>query len=230
LAEKARRLLLNLFREIGPEPGSHLMFEQDTNNNGIRPKYFAKTLAGAKKLLDYIKQNDWIDFDYNRIAPKPIPISLTYNGHEKVHEFLREPIIDLKTVFIAMQFRNEPLGKRDALIAAIKACGYEKCIIDEYEHVNRISNEIEAQIRSARFMVADLSENNRGVYYEAGFALGHGIPVIWCVQDIDVKVDGKTKKAIETIHFDTRDYNFIIWKDLEDLETRLANRIRALNF
>jgi hypothetical protein len=52
---------------------------------------------------------------------------------------------------------------------------------------------------------------------DAGFAHGHNIPVIFtCSAD-----------AIDKVHFDTRQYNHIAWKDHGDLRVRLANRISA---
>jgi hypothetical protein len=41
------------------------------------------------------------------------------------------------------------------------------------------------RIRQARFLVCDLTHGNRGAYWEAGFAEGLGIPVIYtCRQDV----------------------------------------------
>ncbi len=57
-----------------------------------------------------------------------------------------------------------------------------------------------------------------GVYYEAGFAQGLGIPVIWTV-----KAD-----HIDHVHFDTRQFNHITWTDAADLREKLKNRIGAV--
>jgi hypothetical protein len=58
----------------------------------------------------------------------------------------------------------------------------------------------------------------RGVYFEAGLALGLGMPVIWTARD-NMKSE---------IHFNTRQYNHIFWKEESDLRIRLYNRIIAL--
>ena len=56
-----------------------------------------------------------------------------------------------------------------------------------------------------------------GVYYEAGFAHGLGLQVIFtCRQDVIDK---------GLIHFDTRQYNHIAWNTPEELRKRLADRI-----
>ncbi len=81
-----------------------------------------------------------------------------------------------------------------------------------------IDDKIIANIRSSKFLIADFSGQRNSVYYEAGFAQGLGIPVIWCVREKDAK----------NLSFDTRQYNCIIWEDEEHLEDKLTDRIRAL--
>ena len=57
-----------------------------------------------------------------------------------------------------------------------------------------------------------------GVYYEAGFAHGFGIEVIFtCRED-----------ALKHVHFDTRQYNHIVWETPKELRQRLAARISAV--
>ena len=94
--------------------------------------------------------------------------------------------------------------------------------IDRKQDVIKIDDEIIAEIRRSRFLVADFTHGKDGarggVYFEAGFALGLGIPVIYtCRED-----------AIDEIHFDTRQYHHTTWKDPEDLRDKLEKRILAL--
>jgi len=93
--------------------------------------------------------------------------------------------------------------------------------IDKKEHNNKIDDEIIAEIRRSRFLIADFTcerKNVRGgVYYEAGFAQGLGIPVIWTCKDT----------SLTDLHFDTRQYSHIIWKNPADLLIQLKNRIGA---
>ncbi len=74
-----------------------------------------------------------------------------------------------------------------------------------------------AEIRKSLFMVADFTENRGGVYFEAGYAQGLGIPVIWTCRH-----DHKDR-----LHFDTRQYNHILWTDEIDLFEQLRRRIEA---
>ena len=94
--------------------------------------------------------------------------------------------------------------------------------IDQKEHTNKIDDEIIAEIRRARFVVADFTHGGGGarggVYYEAGFAHGLGIDVIFtCRED-----------KFDALHFDTRQYNHISWSSPEELKNALKNRIFAL--
>ncbi len=104
---------------------------------------------------------------------------------------------------------------------AIREAGYEPLRIDRKEHISKIDDEIIAEIRRSRFLVADFTQGDTGarggVYYEAGFAHGLNIPVIFtCRTD-----------AIDKVHFDTRQYNHITWENTAELRERLAKRISA---
>ena len=54
--------------------------------------------------------------------------------------------------------------------------------IDQKEHNNEISGEILYEISRSLLLVAEVSNHNQGVYFEAGFAIGRRIPVIWCCE------------------------------------------------
>jgi nucleoside 2-deoxyribosyltransferase len=86
------------------------------------------------------------------------------------------------------------------------------------EHVNRIDDEIIGRIRSSRFIVADFTGHRAGVYFEAGMMLGLGRTVIWMCKDDD----------LANAHFDTRQYNFINYKSVEEARKRLYDRIMAI--
>ena len=107
---------------------------------------------------------------------------------------------------------------------AIEAAGYTSMRIDKKEHSNKIDDEIIAEIRRSRFLVADFTHGDNGarggVYYEAGFAHGLNLPVIFsCREDM-----------FDKLHFDTRQYNHIAWKNenLDEFRKNLTNRIEAL--
>ncbi len=67
-------------------------------------------------------------------------------------------------------------------------------------------------------MVADFTGQRNGVYFEAGFAYGLGRKVIWMCHEADK----------DTLHFDTRQFNHIMYTDLEQARRQLTDRIVAL--
>lgn len=107
----------------------------------------------------------------------------------------------------------------DAISLAIRDAGYDPKRIDTHQHNNRIDDEIIAMIRRSKFVVADFTGQRGGVYFEAGFALGLGLTVIWTCE----------KSDLEKVHFDNRQYNFLLWeKDkLAEFKEALQNRIEA---
>jgi hypothetical protein len=112
---------------------------------------------------------------------------------------------------------------RNGLFKAIADSGYDPVRVDASpHHLNRVDDEIIAEIRRSRFLVADFTcapkQVRGGVYFEAGFALGLNIPVIWTCKE----------SSFSDLHFDTRQYPHIGWKDSADLYQRLRARIGAL--
>lgn len=99
----------------------------------------------------------------------------------------------------------------------MEAVGYRPIRVDRIEHNDNIDDRIISEIRRSGLLVADFTGHRGGVYFEAGFAMGLGIPVIWSCRDTDV----------ESLHFDTRQYSHIVWTNPEDLEEKLVQRIEA---
>ncbi|MDP2756853.1 MAG: hypothetical protein ACYC5W_18645 [Thauera sp.] len=120
--------------------------------------------------------------------------------------------------FVAMSFDKALLpAYENAIALAIEATGYRPYRVDSSPHLDRIDAKIIAEIRNSRFVVADVTQQKSGVYYEAGFAYGLGLPVLWCVRHDDLK----------NVHFDTRQYNHIVWESEPDLREKLENFILA---
>lgn len=108
---------------------------------------------------------------------------------------------------------------KEGIAPAFEDTGMKPFLVSQKEHNNKVDDEIIAEIQRSRFMVADLTGHRPNVYFEAGYAMGRGIPIIWTCKEPENKD--------EQPHFDIRQYNMIFWKDAEDLRTRLHHRIRA---
>lgn len=86
---------------------------------------------------------------------------------------------------------------------------------DEVQHNDFITPELLKYIRDSRFVVVDLTHKNNGAYFEEGYAMGLGKPVIQLC-----------KKGTD-LHFDIAQKNTIMWEKEADIPMRLENRIRA---
>lgn len=120
--------------------------------------------------------------------------------------------------FVAMSFEESLLPIfNDGISPAVESAGYRPYRVDQVPHLERIDAKIIAAIRESHFVIADVTHQRPGVYYEAGFAQGLGLPVVWSVR----------KDELEKIHFDTRQFNHIVWESEQDLRSQLENFIVA---
>lgn len=122
-------------------------------------------------------------------------------------------------VFVAMSFSDElkPAWKNGINSALVKA-HFRPYRVDAEPHIDRIDTKIITEIKNSRFLVADVTQQRPGVYFEAGYALGLGIPVFWCVRSDD----------LENVHFDTRQYNHIVWENEQHLADQLYLYVSAV--
>ena len=142
---------------------------------------------------------------------------MTANGWKELNR-IEQLGSESSNAFIAMSFHPDRDPFEKAISAAVRAAGYLPVRVDKIEHVNHIDDEIIARIRGSKFLVSDFTGQRNGVYFEAGFMLGLGRPLIWLCEKEDLK----------NVHFDTRQYNTIDYKDADDLQTRLQFRIEAI--
>src|SRR3546814_14354246 len=82
-----------------------------------------------------------------------------------------------------------------------------------------------SQIRDAAFVIVDLTHDNSGAYWEAGYAEGLGKPVIYICE--------KAKFGKAKTHFDTNHCTTVVWTRDTGEEFRaelIATLRRSLNF
>ena len=164
---------------------------------------------------DYLAANDWLFREANRIH-------VTVSGFTHLAE-LEHKVVPSTKAFVAMWFdKSVSDAYFEGIKPAIEDCGYESVRVDRIEHTGKIDDRIIAELRKSRFVVADFTQGRGGarggVYYEAGFAHALGIPVIFTCR----------KDCMKHLHFDTRQFNHIDWKDTQDLRERLSVRINAV--
>ena len=135
-------------------------------------------------------------------------------------ESLKYVNVDSQMAFIAMWFNKKMDSIYNTFHSSIENAGYEPKRVDKTEHINRIDDEIIALIRQSKFIVADYTGQRGGVYFESGYALGLGLPVVWLCKEEDR----------ENLHFDTNHFNFIFWEENkpDQLRDALEKRIIAV--
>jgi hypothetical protein len=215
VGDKGKRLLLHLARG-GTNPARLISFPY--NDLSLQ----AAAWAEDEDELVYILES-YLEHQEHAIGPTSNysegvggDIQISPRGWQLVEEY-RSANPRSESGFVAMAFGNSMLPTRAAIMAGIEGARFRPVVIDREEFTGKIDDEILSQIRQSRFVVADFTGQRQNVYYEAGFAEGLGIRVIWTIK----------KPDLDNLHFDVRQFNFIDWEDgaLDKLTERVANRI-----
>ena len=172
-------------------------------------------------LLDYLKRRGWLAYVSASGDYTIFNVALTVEGYSRIEEIATNP--DSAQAFVAMWFNAKMKDAYDRGIEpAIRDAGFESMRIDRKQGVIKIDDEILSEIRRSRFLVADMTHGQGGarggVYFEAGFAMGLGIPVLFACR----------RDKIDELHFDTRQYFHIVWSKPEELRANLTNRLGAI--
>lgn len=142
---------------------------------------------------------------------------LTLQGWNRLEQS-RQVKAHTTQAFVAMWFTVETEGVwREGFKPALETVGFTPVRVDQLPHNDKICDRIIVEIRRSAVLIADFTGNRGGVYFEAGFAFGLGMPVVWCCR----------RDFVDQLHFDTRQYNHILWTDAGDLRTKLVDRLVA---
>lgn len=186
----------------------------------LKDEELIKCLGTAENGYDYILTMKGMKYYKDKIIPKNKSqqcfVAMWFNPIDDIGNYR----FNMQRVYndaIRPAIENE---QRESQIKALK--------IDCVEHCNDINDEMIAQIRQSRCMVVDLTGYRGGVYWEAGFGEGLGLPVIYTCNKI--WKDGDSEKNIEHVHFDLEHRNMILWEydKLEEFKEKLTNRINAI--
>lgn len=216
LTQRCRRILKELgeFTSIGSRTSLSIPQRQE-----LMSLSWCKDENELQFLLKDFMTNEleWIKLLSNGLSSSHPDIALTAKG---ALELETNPSAESHIGFCAMWFSTELLPLfLEVIEPAIRDAGYEPLRLDYKEYNHSIDDEIIASIRGSRFVIADLTGHRGGVYYEAGFARGLGLPIIFMHCEDDA----------QEVHFDVRQQNFICWQidQFPDARKRLTNRIRA---
>lgn len=223
--EKAMRLLKYIKKETGEDFGKPILIrETDYPLAYAKDPNMLLSLIGVLQEKGYIKITGYLNLR---------TVTITSDGWTKIEELEKtrpESVIG----FVAMWFggykkekadhpKYEPVTKADrnacydAIQTSFHDTPYRPLRADDIESNNDINAEIIQAIKGSKFLIADVTGNRGGVYYEAGYAKAAGMEVIWLC-----------KQGFETDrHFDTEHYNHIMYSTYEELTEKLHRRILA---
>lgn len=226
------RSLMNL--DNNSKSMGHPLFPKELRTSLDFSCFFSLDYSQFSSMLKIMREMKYIDVSGNTGTmvseggrepqfSQPIKIALLPAGYARIQQLENEPPGGSPQAFVAMWFDDSRLVYyTDAIAPAIQDAhkGYievESVRIDYVPHNDKICDKIISEIRKSHYVVADVTGNNAGAYYEAGFAQGLGIPVIWAVDENVAKE--------KPMHFDVRQYNTVFYSSVEDLKEKLTARI-----
>jgi len=155
-------------------------------------------------------------------SPNIVIGNMTFDGLQYI-ESLEQPNKSSKNIFVAFNFSDELNTIFNTYVKeAIEELGFTYTIVNQSstDHDKAISDEIIAKLKSSRIVIADFTNNRNSVYFEAGFAMGMKIPIIWTCKE------GHENK----LSFDTRQYPHLVWSEgkEEDFKKQISDRIQVI--
>jgi hypothetical protein len=147
--------------------------------------------------------------------------TLTFEGWRYFAQLHRGAASSRKA-FMAMKYGDSTLDQCvDRARDALKKTGFTLHRLDDVPKAGLIDDRLRVDIRTSRFLIADLTHENAGAYWEAGFAEGLGKPVIYTCE--------KSKFDRAKTHFDTNHHLTVLWSadHLSSFEEALKATIRA---
>ena len=221
ILSEANELLLQIYR-ISMGPGESIDYNEVKNLNKLSftktpkdDKHFSFLINDLlKKELGYL-----VISTFGEINNVNSTIRISSKGLIHISDLLTKKT-DSNIGFCAMWF-DETVSFiwEQAIKPAISECNFLPIRIDKVHFNSDINAEMISYIQNSKFIVADFTGNRGGVYFEAGFAQGLKIPVIFTCR----KDEFQNNKP----HFDIEHYNFIIWEPskIPEFKNKLKDRI-----
>lgn len=206
------------------ENGSTLSF-LTMNKQGISDWVF--------EVEDYLRENNQLSSDSIKWIANVKRYGFDFSDGYNLISYLKTlgpsiripEITERNKIFVAMWFDKE-MEKYylDGYRVVSHDNNYSCSRIDEKQYDGSIIEQIKTEISNSAILIADLTGNRGGVYYEAGIAkglsmCGHPIRLILTCRSDYFHSDNKP-------HFDVSGDNIIIYSDVDDLKSKLDIRIR----
>jgi len=231
--EKYDNLILTFFEEWQHYEGQNIHFPDilfayaKLSNLGFTKReeliYYTNALIDSGLLSSSSNKkeivNGKLNWGINEYYEVYTTLTLSYKGLNYCFSLL-ESGKNSDRCFVAMKFSPdmEPFYN-EGIAKAIEDNGFRPIRVDKEhtENEQTINDFIIASIKQSRFCIADLTHKSHGAYFEAGYALGRGLKVIYtCRED-----------HFEEVHFDLKSMQIIRYSSPEELREALSLKIQA---
>lgn len=166
----------------------------------------ARSHAGFSMLIEHLLATGLIAGRHNThlSGGSVAHVALTFAGWDH-YETLRLGGTTYRKAFMAMKFGDPTLNAmlHRVFKPAVKRAGFDLLKLDDMPKAGLIDDRMRVEIRASDFIIADLTHDNLGAYWEAGYAEGLGKPVIYTCE--------RTKFDATKTHFDTNHHLTIVW-------------------
>ncbi|MFH1370664.1 MAG: hypothetical protein ABII09_05190 [Planctomycetota bacterium] len=213
----------NFIRWMGEKAHGETIDIQPGDEIPILPIIGSATSQEFQIILEYLKRMGFIKGNITTSVDGLIAdATLTVEGWQ-YYEKLKKGTSDSRKAFMAMKYGDAQLNTivENTFKPAVKQTGFDLFLLYERPKAGLIDDRLRVEIQTSRFLIADLSHNNSGAYWEAGYAEGLGKPVIYTCEK-------KKFKRLKT-HFDTNHHLTILWdaENPKEAAEKLKATIRA---
>jgi len=173
--------------------------------------------------LRYLAEKGWVEEDTSRGKQQPpntFAYRLTPAGWWMLDKATAERTVSVAIVALNLD-KDSDMVWTQGFAAALTSAGFTPVKTDYKEAAGKITDDILVELRRATCVVADLSGQNAGAYFQAAFAMGLGKPVFWTCESSEI--------AEKKLLVDTRQQVITPWArdKLPEFARRLAARIGA---
>lgn len=172
-------------------------------------------LIQALEEFDYISQK-------SIHSENLISVKLSLKGWE-YFKSLQERNPESKQIFMAMKFEdNAKHFVNTHLKPLTQKLGFDLKLLDEIiSEESLIDDKLRVEIKKSRLLICDLTHGNQGAYWEAGYAEGLGISVLYICSK--TAFNSKTTKP----HFDVNHQEIFTWADDESSIADFKEQLKA---
>ncbi|NOS88369.1 MAG: hypothetical protein HOP34_07465 [Methylococcaceae bacterium] len=176
-------LLIRWLAEHSDSPGAQVSLVPIEHHFSI---IGTKTKQGFDLVLSHLNnagllKETFKELGFERgIARHKHTMALTFDGWN-YYETLLKGNPTYRKAFMAMKFGDPHLDEvlENVFKPSAKQAGFDLFKLDDAPRAGLIDDRLRVEIQSSDFLIADLTHENNGAYWEAGYAEGLGKPVIY---------------------------------------------------